>query len=415
MTTLTGIVNVTLMHGVNVSIFSTKNIKGEIPNNCKEVIKKYLEDGMFEIDKIFDGQSTTFYFLLTQDCNGKCEYCYQPKEFRQPIKMSKQVVDDSLNFIFDNFKEEKIKFSLFGGEPTLNMEMVKYMVESYPQFPFVITTNGILMKESEEIRNWMKNQHNLNISVSINALKPIYGKEKFLSYIKPVLEAIKHNGGDVHYVIDNPDDVNIINEVKFLFDYGIQVRISSARHWDLVKEKSESFISLFKDIANYIYFDREKPLIGRCPWDTAFKGNIYNYYKGNELKSTPPTFCGCGYLYLAINYKGDIYPCDFFANFPEFCLGSVYDSINSNSLLFRGMKDWMDNLYEDCKNCTVCENGDIRLCPRAMCLAENYVVSGNPLKPAPNHCHAEKIEYELFSYISKRGIAEGLDKYFSRK
>ena len=78
------------------------------------------------------------------------------------------------------------------------------------------------------------------------------------------------------------------------------------------------------------------------------------------------------------------------------------------------MADWIEELYEYCRSCEVCLEGDIRLCPRAMCLAENYLVSGNPLKPAPNHCWANRIESSTFEYIAKKAIALGIDELYCR-
>jgi len=396
-----------------MSIFNVSKCENCIPDNCKKVIDGYAKKGMFDIKQILDGDRLTFYFLLTQDCNGKCPYCYQPEEFRQKITMTKELVDDAMDFIFDNFSEKKIKFSLFGGEPTMNMPLVKYMVESYPQFQFVVTTNGLRFIKDKETVEWFKNQHNINLSISINAPKYIYGEEGYLDYIEPCLDVVKTMGGDVHYVVDNPENPTTLSEIKYMFEYGIPtVRISSARHWDLVKNKTDEFIKLFKQVADYIYFDREVPMIRRSPWDSAFRGNLYKYLKGHELTNVPPTFCGCGYLYIAIDSNGDMYPCDFFANFPEFKMGDIYNGFQETSTFFKGMTEWREGLYDDCKNCTVVDDGDIRLCPRAMCLAENYVVNKNPLKPAENHCYANKIEYELFKYIAQRGIETGVDKYF---
>jgi len=404
-----------------MSIFTLKESKATntLPEQCKNIIKKYLIDGKFDITKAFDNPQdyTTIYFLMSQNCNGKCSYCYQPKEFRQDINLSKKIIDDSMNFVLSNFQEDKIKFSLFGGEPLLNFDMVKYLVDRYSMLKFVVTTNGILIKENKEIANWIKSHvNNVNVSVSVNAQKYIYGKKDFLKYIKPCLDAVKENGGDVHYVVHDPDEPNVYKEIIYLFEYGIpQVRISPARHWDIVadEQKNKSFIELFKKIADYIYFSGQ-PKFYRTPWDTAFKNNIYNSYKQKDLRPLPPTFCGCGYLYLAINHKGEIYPCDFFANFPEFKIGDIYKGFNNTAMFFRKMKDWIEGLYDNCKDCFVCKDKDIRLCPRAMCLAENYIVTGNPLKPAPNHCWTNKIEYTLFDYIARKAIKTGIDKLYKK-
>lgn len=381
--------------------------KRTLPEVCRNVIKGYIAQRGLSIKTLFDSEFVTFYFLMTQDCNMHCPFCYQPKEFRIKKEITKKTIDESMEFILSNFDERKVRFSIFGGEPLLTFDLVKYLVDGWPMLHFVLTTNGLLIKENEEIRDWvMDRSNNLNLSVSIGALREVY-KNDFIREIAPCLAAVKKNGGDVHYVIKDPEDGDIFSEIQYLFEYGIpMVRLSAPRHWELTGEKVDKYIELFKKVADYVYFG-EKPMLNRMPWDTALRNNIYKHNKGRPISPAPPTFCGCGTLYLAIDSEGDIYPCDFFANFPEFKLGSIRTGFNENAAFFRKMKDWVDGLYEDCKDCYL---PDIRLCPRSMCLAENYLVSGNPLKPAPLHCEANKIEYALFDYISKGAIERGLDK-----
>jgi uncharacterized protein len=401
-----------------MSIFSLKDSKaqGTIPENCQAVIKKYQADGMFDVDAVVNGKQeyTTIYFLMTQDCNLNCAYCYQPKEFRQKdSNISKQVIDDTIDFAMRTFDEQKIKFSIFGGEPFINFEMIKYLVDTYPMFRYVVTTNGLILSKNAEVREWVRqHKHNLKLSVSISSLKSIYGSD-YLEKVSDVLDLVKSNGGDVHYVVEDPTAEGVYEEIVYLFDRVPVVRISSARHWDVLQAKNDDYIKLFNKLADFIYFTGE-PKFGRCQWDIAFHNNIYSHLKGKELKKVPPTFCGCGYLYLAVNNKGELYPCDLFANFPEFKMGDIYTGFNENSVFFKKMGDWLDDLYGDCKNCTVCEAGDIRLCPRAMCLGENYIVTGNPLKPAANHCAANRIEYQNFMYIAKKAIALGLDEVYNK-
>jgi uncharacterized protein len=398
-----------------MSVFSLEKSKalGSIPDNCKEIIKQYKTGGMFDISEITNGKQeyTTIYLLMTQDCNLNCSYCYQPKEFRQKNRlMTKKIVDDTVKFALKNFDERKIKFSLFGGEPLMNYDVVKYMVEKYPMFRYVITTNGKVLIENEEARKWVMKQKNcLKVSVSIASLKSIYGKD-YLEKAQPALEVIRNNGTDVHYVIEQPDE-STFDEIMYLFGQVPTVRISTTRHCDSIKINVDEYISLFRRLADHLYFG-EKPQFGKCQWDIAFKNNIYRKLKGYDLKEVPPTFCGCGYLYLAVNDKGDLYPCDFFANYPEFKMGDVYTGFNDTSFFFKKMGDWLDGLYDDCKNCEVCD--DIRLCPRAMCLAENYTITGNPLKPAKNHCLCNAVEYANFKYIAEKAIEKGVDRIYEK-
>jgi uncharacterized protein len=402
---------------VAMSVFTLEGKKTvDFPTNCRDLIKQYKGEGMFDIGTIIDGKQeyTTIYFLMTQDCDLNCQFCYQPKEFRQKnTNISQKIIDDTMNFVFRTFDETRIKVSLFGGEPFLNFEMIKYLVEKYPMIRFLATTNGYALLEHPEYIEWIRNhKHNLKVSVSITALKQKLGST-YLQQAKDILDLVNYNNGDVHYVIADPAP-ETYDEIISLFEYPVSmVRISSARHWDAIRERNDEFITLFKRLADYLYFSGE-PKFGRCQWDMAFRHNIYKKNKQLPIKNVPPTFCGCGYLYVAVNNKGDLYPCDFFANFPELKMGDIYTGFNENAIFFKKMGEWIEGLYEDCRDCQVCENKDIRLCPRAMCLAENYLVTGNPLSPAPNHCWANRIEYQLFDYLTKKAIELGIDKEYGK-
>lgn len=397
-----------------MSLFSIEESKsnGILPENCREIIKKYKAEGMFDISSITEGKQeyTTIYLLMSQGCNLKCPYCYQPKEFRDSNKvLTKEIIDDTVKFAFNYFKEEKVKFSLFGGEPLLNFEVIKYMIEKYPMFRYILTTNGLLINESKEIKDCLINNRNsLRVSCSIGSLKSKYGKN-YLKESEAIFETVKRTNGDIHYVVADPDEEGIYEDIVSLFEANIPVvRISAIRHSEIVKDKYDSYIKLFNKISDYIYF-LGTPRFGQTQWDVALKNNIYKNLTGKPLMEVPPTFCGCGYLYLAVNYLGDLYPCDFFANYPEFKLGDIYKGFNETAYFFKKMGDWLDGLYDECKNCFL---KDIRLCPRAMCLAENYTISGNPLKPSPNHCYGNKLEYNNYEYIAKKAIATGVDKLF---
>ena len=121
-----------------MSLFSLENSKASgLTDQCREIIKKEKENGMFDPCTLTIGKQeyTTIYLLMTQDCNLSCSYCYQPKEFRQKERMmTKETVDATVRFAMKYFDESKIKFSLFGGEPLLNFPVIKYMVEIYPVY-----------------------------------------------------------------------------------------------------------------------------------------------------------------------------------------------------------------------------------------------------------------------------------------
>lgn len=383
---------------------------GTLPDECRAIIRKNMDhyDKPWEIHKIY---GMTVFLLLNYDCNLRCSYCYQPTKFKATKGyMTPEIVDDAMTFIANSLREDKVRFNFFGGEPLLNAGTLKYTIENYPMFKYLVTTNGLLLKTDPDLREWFLKQTNLSVSLSIGGLRTVY-KENFIEEIRPCLEVVKNNGGDIHYVIADPTDPTVMDDVVALFSMGLPlIRLSMTRHTDNLLCYQDDYIKLFKRLADYIYFG-DKPILKACNWDTALRNNIYKKLRGEALTPVPPTFCGAGCVYLTVTPSGDIYPCDLFTCFPQFRLGDVWKGLNDTSIFFRKMKDWKDELYGDCRTCKIVDDGDIRLCPKAMCLAENYAVNGSLLKPASLHCVANKIDYELFTYIAKKAIEKGIS-YF---
>ena len=91
------------------------------------------------------------YLYLTHACNANCSFCYRRGLFERnkistlgPVKMSKQTADDILDFCFAMLKlDPKFTIYFWGGEPTVNFEVIRHVMEKYPQMLFHMNTNGI--------------------------------------------------------------------------------------------------------------------------------------------------------------------------------------------------------------------------------------------------------------------------------
>lgn len=61
--------------------------------------------------------------LVTRKCNLKCEYCYQEhNEKNMSREISNQIVDIVRRYNIKNI-------SFFGGEPLINWEIIKHIVD----------------------------------------------------------------------------------------------------------------------------------------------------------------------------------------------------------------------------------------------------------------------------------------------
>lgn len=131
--------------------------------------------------------------LVSTICNGQCIYCYQKEGFFGDISpiMDRNSADEILKYL--SLKYDQIgNVSFFGGEPTLNLDILKYLTNeldaNFIIDSFSITSNGTLFdKETVEFLS----EFNYNIVLSIDGPEFINNKmRKNLNY-DMILKAIE--------------------------------------------------------------------------------------------------------------------------------------------------------------------------------------------------------------------------------
>ena len=108
------------------------------------------------------------WLLVTNNCNLKCKYCWRTQLYKEDITkdMSIETADKAMEFIQKN-GEEGAAITFFGGEPLLNFDLIKYIMQKYPTLNYTIYTNSTLL--SDEIINWLhKRRDFIRIVLSID-------------------------------------------------------------------------------------------------------------------------------------------------------------------------------------------------------------------------------------------------------
>jgi organic radical activating enzyme len=228
------------MHG---ETFSLKDEPiDNLPEKCRSILKSELAG--YGVSTITENRQKplNIYLILTQSCNLNCPYCYQSASFKSNAKqMSIETIDSAIRFAVKTFHETAIAFTLFGGEPFTRFDLIKYAVEKYPMFRYRIITNGYVLNEQSEIYDWVWDHgNNCNISVSISSLKFKYGKD-YLEKAQKLLKLVNHVKGDIHYVVDDPQD-DTAAEVIHIMGSCSCVRISCARHHEKLIENKATFL-----------------------------------------------------------------------------------------------------------------------------------------------------------------------------
>ena len=118
---------------------------------------------------------------IAHDCNLGCKYCFADEgEYHgRRAMMSFEVGKKALDFLVANSGSRKnLEVDFFGGEPTMNFEVVKQLVEygrsleeaNNKKFRFTLTTNGILL--NDEIMEFA-NKEMGNVVLSCDGRKEI--------------------------------------------------------------------------------------------------------------------------------------------------------------------------------------------------------------------------------------------------
>lgn len=342
-----------------------------------------------------------FYLILSRDCNLKCEFCYQPEKFRAKEKMPMSVAADTMEWIFENFDDKNVKVMLWGGEPLTNMEVLEYLVTAYPQIRFTVVTNGYLItKKVKEKLEKMTN--NLHISLSVANAKKEH--PDYLEKLENALDLVIKSGGDVHYVSADPK--SMYKDYLKLEKMGIPlIRLSVPRDVEIEDEDLALIEKEWKKIVDHVYFE-DKFNTGKTNFDRGLSSNLYPMVKGRPLDNRQPYFCGCGYLYMSVDVNGDIYPCDWFCGLGKLKYGNIETGIvEENVKKIHDLQANKDKMYKEF--CKACEIPDIKLCPRAMCLAENLEKTGSLTTPQSSYCRANVLEHRVHKYLVERAFKEG--------
>ena len=94
------------------------------------------------------------YFILTENCNYNCEYCFIKHEMPEgykPITMSAETAKAALETyarLIDDQEDDDKTIIFYGGEPLLNWEILKYTVEKFEELQ---THNKILKNGRDSI------------------------------------------------------------------------------------------------------------------------------------------------------------------------------------------------------------------------------------------------------------------------
>mgnify|MGYP005766609755 CR=1 FL=1 len=349
-----------------------------------------------------DSFSTSFSptLCVTHSCNLSCVYCYQQNRSNKHMtfEIAKQCVDD----IFKNIPEgtKRIEISFIGGEPLLEMDLLKqvyeYTTNKYvdDRLVFFATTNGTVLTEKD--KKWFKERKkNFVLGLSLDGTPQTHNFNRSNSFEKidiPFFIKTWPNQGPKMTIsqrtINNlAEDIIFIHEQGFRYINGVNFAEGDF-DWGDDKELKIFSRQLHK-LLDYYTEHVDMNL------DQMFGKHIEFCSCDNVDKHKT---CGIGTSTMFYDVDGSKYPCSFITpmTFSQQELEAIKKTDFYNQKLFAD-KDCINNcyIYPICGSCS----------------GANYLVNHSFAKRIKSRCKMNKILCLYIAELHARRILSHKELY----
>ena len=352
---------------------------------------------------------------IAHDCNLACQYCFAEEgEYHgRRALMSFEVGKKALDFLIANSGNRRnLEVDFFGGEPLMNWEVVKQLVEygrskekEYNKnFRFTMTTNGVLL--NDEIMEYC-NREMSNVVLSLDGrkevndkMRPFRGGKGSFDLIVPKFQKFAEMRGDRDYYVRGTftrHNLDFSKDVMEFADLGfrsmsIEPVVAKPEEEYAIREEDLPQIMEEYDRLAEEYLKRKK------------EGRGFNFFHFNiDLNQGPCVAkrlsgCGSGTEYLAVTPWGDLYPCHQFVGQEEFLLGNVDTGVTNERIRdeFKLCNVYAKDKCRDCFARFYCSGG---------CAANSYNFHGSITDAYDIGCAMQKKRIEC-AIMLKAALAE---------
>ncbi len=324
---------------------------------------------------------------IAHTCNLNCSYCFasQGKYQGDRALMSFEVGKQAFDFLIANSGTRKnLEVDFFGGEPLMNWDVVKQLVnyarsiekEHNKNFRFTLTTNGVLI--DDDVIDFLNKEMD-NVVLSLDGRKEVHDRfrvdyagngsyDKILPKFKKLVDA---RGGEKYYMRGTftHHNVDFTNDIFHMADLGFTelsmepVVCSPNDPSALTEEDLPKLFEQYEILAN--------EMIKRKKEGRPF--TFYHYML--DLTEGPCIYkritgCGSGTEYMAVTPWGELFPCHQFVGDPKYSLGNIWDGVTNTAVQdeFRKCNAYARPDCADCWAKLYCSGG---------CAANAYHATGS--------------------------------------
>lgn len=390
---------------------------------CFDDIESLISDGRLFAKDTFEDVAKEFKkrqgvlkaicLHVAHDCNLACKYCFAGKgEYDGPKGlMSFETGKRALDFLIEQSgTRHNLEVDFFGGEPLLNWDVCKNLVEygreqekiHNKNFRFTITTNGLLI--NDDVIDFC-NKEMGNVVLSLDGRKST----------NDIMRVSRNGSGSYDLIVDKfKKFANSRNQENY-YMRGTYTHNNLDFSKDILHMADLGFkeLSIEPVVCDpnepYALKDSDLPVL-KEQYQILADEMLKRYRKGNgftfyhymiDLDAGPcivkrVSGCGVGTEYLAVTPTGDLYPCHQFVGDEKFLLGNLWDGIKNKEVLEQ-FENCNVYSHKECKDCFAklyCSGG---------CAANAYHTTGsvNGIYEFGCELHRKRIECAIMLKVAE--------------
>ncbi len=399
-------------------------------NNINEIVDHYRQ-----INSVLFKYTFLHIFVLTLECNLDCIYCQAEYNQKSSSHMTKTIAKKAVDIALSS-PEKNLTFEFQGGEPLLNFDVLKYIIEYSTEVKGDKTINYSLITNaqiiSEKILDYLVDK-DVNICISIDGPKELHdinrpSKCKISNYDKAVFWLKK---AKEKYRLKNAEnkvsalptitrhsfkfykeivDFYVENEISYISIRAISPFGRAQKNWKDISYTTKEFIEFYELCMDYIiHINQTGEYKIKESFSQMILQKIYGKFSISYTDLNSP--CGATIGQIAYNWNGNIYTCDegrMMANkgIEEFKVGNVFTDNYKNCITSKASCLTCNaSCIESNPNCSYCVFNPIcGICPVYSLFTQNDLV-GVPIKQ--DRC---KILQGIYMYLIKWIYSDDLEK-----
>ena len=363
-----------------------------------------------------DGAFQSIEFVVTQECNMRCKYCYmigKNDKNRLSIETAKKAIDYILS---DDmlFEQDALAINFIGGEPLLEIELIDqicdyFKIKMYEKnhkwfnlFMINIGSNGLLYDSPKVQKFLQKNKGKVSLNITIDGTKKkhdlqrVYpnGEGTHADVLRNVKLWLKQAPLAMTKVTIGHDDMDYLKDsIIYLWNIGMNEVPANIVFEDVWKEGDDiRYYTQLRELADYV--------VDNHLWD-KYNTTLFSERLGLPLSKIDLSGreCGSGGM-ITIDASGRFYPCVRFMDYSLENQESISIGDSENGLNFEKIRafvncDLAHQSDKECLNCTVASE-----C--SYCLAHNYDISGTLFRRNKHICKMHKARVRANNYYWAR-------------